>query len=63
MMMKVNVTLKELEQCVKFAKEHSVSEHKTITLHHDTSGGIGNSLGISKDFKSEPIDITNYESW
>jgi len=58
----VNITLKELEECVAFAKDYGASEHKTITLHHNTSGGLGNSLSISSLPLAEKRDITNIDS-
>jgi hypothetical protein len=61
--MKVNVTLKELKRCVKFAKKHGVSKHKTITLTHGLDCAIGNSLGVAANWNDKPKNITDYEAW
>ena len=59
----MSITLKELEECVAFAKEHGVSEHKTITLTYNILYGLGSSLGIAAEWNDEPKDITNVDSF
>lgn len=58
--MKVNITVKELQALANAAYLISGS---SVTLHIDTTSGIGNTFGISKDWDDTPIDATDYESW
>lgn len=59
---KTNITLQELEDLVKFAKEHGESPHKTVTLSFRDSG-IGTVITVAKDWDSPSVDVTAYESW
>jgi hypothetical protein len=62
-MKKFNITLSELEAAVQYAKEHGVSEHKTITMCIEPSGGIGAVVTVSSEWDGKRFDITDYSAW
>lgn len=59
---KFNITLKELEKAVEFARDNGVSEHKTITMNI-IDAQFTNIVHVSADWDSEPIDITDGDSF
>lgn len=62
-MKRFNITLQELEDAAKFARENGETVHKTITMHIDSSSGIGEGISISAPWNGEKHNITNIDSW
>jgi hypothetical protein len=62
-MNKFNITLSELETAVQYAKDHGVSEHKTITMCVEHGGGIGTVIIVSHEWDGKKTDITDYSAW
>lgn len=60
---KTNVTLQELEDLVKFAKEHGEGTHKTVTIMFAETE-LASCVFVAKNYDS-PIrtDVTNYDAW
>ena len=59
--LKFNVTLKELEAAVEYAKKNGRNEWGTITLSR-TGGNVGGTLFAAQEWNSEAIDISDYDS-
>ena len=60
-MKRFNITLQELEDAAKFARENGETVHKTITMHIDSS--IGEGISVSAPWNGEKHNITNIDSW
>ena len=61
--MKFNITLKELEDAVAFAKKKGQSDHKTIVMEI-IGGAIGTGIFLRKNWDSKKTkDITNIDAW
>jgi len=60
--MKFNITLKELEDAVDFAKKKGQSDHKTVVMEvRGGAMGVGSGILLRKNWYSEKTkDITEY---
>ena len=54
-----NITIKELQDAINFARENN---RELITIHFDPTP-IGKVISVSQTFDSDKIDISNYDVW